>query len=130
MVERTGSGLRFDTGIERIIRQDGTPESRLPEMTPILPSNDQPRDQLAEVLDQPSLLGAIDAFVRPEVHERDILLPTRFAALFHDLQGVMQEAVAHRPYAAQELEGAAKLLAAEQADRDLLETYRNTLFGA
>jgi hypothetical protein len=130
MVDRAGGGLRFDTGIERIIRQDGTAESRLPEMTPILPSNEQPRLELDEVLDQPSLLGALEAFVRPEVHERDILLPNRFAGLFHDLQGVLQGAIEHRGYAAEELRAAVKLLGEEQADRDLLETYRNTLLGA
>ena len=84
----------------------------------------------------------LDEFLRPQVSERDILMPGRFATLFQDLQRLFGERrrpqrrtgrSADRGSDADDdglLEQARALLEDDQSSRELLEAYRNAPLGA
>jgi hypothetical protein len=127
MVDLSSGGMRFDTGIERVTRQDSLGDAHLPETSAILPSREQLRAQLDQVVPQPRLAGLLDRFLAPDIHHLDMLLPDGFRARFHELRELIGQ---RRGRNEPELEEAARLLEDEQGTRDLLDTYRNTLLGA
>ncbi len=127
MVDLAPGGMRFDTGLERITHQDSGADQRLPDLASILPSREQLRSELDEVLPQPRLAAVLDQFLAPDIRHLEMLLPDGFRSRFQDLRDLVgQRRGRHEP----ELEEAAKLLEDEQGTRDLLDTYRNTLLGA
>ncbi|HET6467203.1 MAG TPA: hypothetical protein VFG43_02380 [Geminicoccaceae bacterium] len=127
MVDLASGGMRFDTGIERVSRQDAFGDARLPETASILPSREQLRAELDQVVPQPRLAGLLDSFMAPDIRRLDMLLPDGFRAHFQDLRELVAQ---RRGRNEPELEEAGRLLADEQGTRDLLDAYRNTLLGA
>ena len=131
MVDRAG-GFRLDTGIERILRQDAGGDARLPDLASILPSREQIKAEVDQVLPQPTLARMLDGFVMPRVTSPDLLLPDGFAAMFEEMRDLFsQHGVCNsRARNVPELEGVRRLLEDEQSSRELLYLYRNTLLGA
>lgn len=127
MVDLASGGMRFDTGLERITRQDAGGDVRLPDLASILPSREQLRNELDEVLPQPRLGALLDQFLAPDIRHLEMLLPDGFRAHFQRLRDLVAQ---RRGKNEPELEAAARLLEDEQGTRDLLDTYRNTLLGA
>lgn len=135
MVDRAG-GFRLDTGIERILRQDSSDDAKLPELASILPSRQQIKAEVDQVLPQPHLARMLDGFLMPRITSPDLLLPDGFAAMFDEMRELFAgnngggSGNDRRGRNVPELEDARRLLDDEQASRDLLYLYRNTLLGA
>ena len=131
MVDRAG-GFRLDTGIERILRQDAGDDARLPDLASILPSREQIKAEVDQVLPQPALARMLDGFVMPRVTSPDLLLPEGFAAMFDEMRNLFSKGGdgERRGRNVPELDEARRLLDDEQTSRELLHLYRNTLLGA
>ncbi len=131
MVDRAG-GFRLDTGIERILRQDAGGDARLPDLASILPSREQIKAEVDQVLPQPTLARMLDGFVMPRVTSPDLLLPDGFAAMFEEMRDLFSQHGGGngRGRNVPELEEVRRLLEDEQTSRELLYLYRNTLLGA
>lgn len=127
MVDRAGSGLRMNVGIEQIIRGDPSVDARLPDLVSILPSRDQVAPEIDSVIPEPRLARMLDAFLTPQIGETDMLMPGTFQTMFDELQGLVSAANTRD---APELKAAKALLADEQLTRNLLQVYRTTLVGA
>jgi hypothetical protein len=134
MVDRAGK-FRLDTGIERILRQDASDDARLPELASILPSRQQIKAEVDQVLPQPHLARMLDGFVMPRIASPDLLLPEGFAAMFEEMRDLFAKGDGgaggdRRGRNVPELDEARRLLDDEQASRELLHLYCNTLLGA
>jgi hypothetical protein len=133
MVDRAG-GFRLDTGIERILRQDASDDVRLPDLASILPSREQIKAEVDQVLPQPALARLLDGFVMPRVTSPELLLPEGFAAMFDEMRDVFAKGGDgggnRRGRNVPDLDDARRLLEDEQTSRELLYLYRNTLLGA
>lgn len=127
MVDRAGGGMRFDTGIERIFNMEaGIDDARLPDLASILPSREQVRLELEQVLPEPRLTRLLDAFLRPATPDIGLVLPHSFEEAFRGLEAALAGAAKSDPAVAE----ASRLMADEAANRDLLNAYRTTLVGA
>jgi hypothetical protein len=129
MVDVAGGGIRFDIGLERVIvggRRDEA--ARLPELAEILPSREQLKAELDQVLPASRLVALLDDFLAPQITSGELLLPGGFESAFDGLRATMAAAAADE--AGDDVRRAARLLRDEQATRDLLQAYRTTLFGA
>lgn len=122
--------LSFDRGIEQIMRDPGFGDPKLPDSSPIYPSEEQVRPRLDAVLVGPSLDDVVDRFLRPAVRNKDVLMPERYSALLDGAQRRLRELAdddrGNRPV----LAGAAALLEEEDQLRTLLHSYRATLLRA
>lgn len=127
MVDRAGGGIRFDTGIERIFNMEaGIDDARLPDLASILPSREQIRLELDQVLPESRLTHLLDAFLRPATPDIGLVLPHTFEGAFRGLQEALAGQARSDPAVAE----ASRLMADEAASRDLLNSYRTTLVGA
>jgi hypothetical protein len=127
MVDRAGGGIRFDTGIERIFNMEaGIDDARLPDLASILPSREQIRLELDEVVPESRLAHLLDAFLRPATPDVGLVLPHTFEDAFRDLHQLLAGQAKSDPVMAE----ASRLMADEAASRDLLNSYRATLVGA
>lgn len=128
MVDRAGGGMRFDHGIERIFNMEaGLDDARLPDLASILPSREQIRMELEEVLPEPALARLLDGFLWPEISDGALLAPHGFDAAFAGLEEALREKAGDGDAV---IEAAWRLMADEQQTRELLATYRTTLVGA
>lgn len=124
--------LAFDRGIDRITyaRQDVL--TQLPEREDAPPPDLGARPQVDALLSLPTLDDALDAAVRPQLENRDLLLAARFGQV---LQGALQQLVdaAERTQdtssdEARTLNRAVRLLKEETGLRDLVQMYRSALY--
>lgn len=131
------SHLSFDRGIDRIIHASEGKAGALPEREQAQPPDMAARPQLETLLALPTLDDALDAAVRPQLHNRDLLVPARFRqALDQTLERLgqaAQQAQEARPTddgsdTARTLNRAVRLLKEESALRDLLQMYRSALY--
>jgi hypothetical protein len=120
----------FDTGIEQILRQDDLKSARLPDRTAsLLPSEDHPSVRLNELFRAASLDRRILAFLKPELQDKNILIPARYHAILREVQERLKKEAEKRKSGkgGDTLESAAELLEEEKELMVLLDTYRNLL---
>ncbi|GAB2734976.1 hypothetical protein GCM10027019_13010 [Melaminivora jejuensis] len=138
------SHLAFERGIERIThaRQDSQLELPAREQAPPPDAGTQP--QLEALLALPTLDDTLDAALRPQLANRQLLVPTHFRQALDDaLQGLSQAAQAAADATnadvtnadgasgsdtARVLNRAVRLLKEESALRELLQMYRSALY--
>lgn len=129
-------GLGFDRGIDRITyaRQDAG--SRLPERGDSAPAELAQRPQVETLLAMTTLDDTLDAALRPQLENRELLSPTQFrGALDSALQHLRESAEARAGLtdadateSTRVLNRATRLLNEESGLRDLVQMYRSALY--
>lgn len=129
---RIGQQVFFERGIDSIV---GTPEGvdvlYLPDTHELAPAALVRATALDELLSVRNLESLLEASVRPELAERDLLSPQRFRATLNSVLARFAHVADARRHAnprlARTLDGAARVLADETELRDLLQIYRTAL---
>jgi len=130
MADDTMKLFSLDRGIEQILGWDDLEGSRLPDRTAsLLPSEDHPSIRLNELFQAPSLDRRILATLKPDLQDKNILIPTRYHAILQDVHKKLKEEALKRKSekGGEALEHAAGLLEDEKELMALLDTYRNLL---
>lgn len=138
MTDMRISGLVFDRGIDSITYAQQGGQPTLPERGESAPPDMGARAQLSALFDQPSIGDFLEACTRPEISNRDLLVPARFR---EQLDNTLQQL---RDTAAQWQQGdgaagggeeqlrilnrATRLLTEEVGLRDLIQMYRSALY--
>lgn len=129
---RVGGGAYFDRGIDSITHTQGQAGASLPDKMALPPGEHLQRPQLDQLLALPNLESFLEAQTRPELANRDLLMPTRFNQVLGAVTQTIGEAAQHEqpdnPDAQKVLNRASRLLAEESGLRDLLQMYRSVLF--
>ncbi len=124
--------LAFDRGIDRIThaRQQELPS--LPEREQALPPDVGTQPQLESLLALPTLDDALNAALRPQLAQRDLLMPARFRdalqGALERLGAAAEQAQAGAPEDARTLNRAVRLLKEESSLRELAQMYRSALY--
>lgn len=129
---RLGDGPFFERGIERILsRQDGATPG-LPDGRRLAPSDAPGVSQLEQLFTARGFEGFIDDAVRPQVPDRELLLPAAFRQALGEAQAVLRrrnEGIKDpRSRQARVLQRAIRLLSDEEDLRSLLRMYCSTLY--
>ena len=129
---RIGSGPFFDRGIDRITFKSGETLQGLPPQRELTPADHAERPRLERLLALPQLDAFLDEAVRPELADRELLLPTRFRKALDGARGALAQAAQARqesdPAAARTLNRAVRLLGDEAGLHDLIAMYRSVLY--
>jgi len=128
---RIGSSAYFDKGIVSITYKVGEAVQGLPDQHELPPADHAQRPQLETLLAPSNTDSFLQESIRPELEDRDLLLPSRFRQAMDDaldkLGKTAQEQLAHEPDTAKLLNRAVRLLQDEVGLRDLLQMYRSAL---
>ena len=78
--------MSFDHGIDDIVfaRKHEQAAQSLPERRNLMPSDDNVRAQLSQLLEKPNTTRFLEEALRPEINDRDLLMPSRFADVLKD----------------------------------------------
>jgi len=129
---RIGSGPFFDRGIDAITFKGQETLQGLPEQRELAPAEQGGLRQLEQLLALPNLDVFLDDAIRPELEDRELLMPVRFRQALDGALEAIRNAAAQAqgsdPDAARELNRADRLLSEEQNLRDLLQMYRSVLY--
>jgi type III secretion protein X len=129
---RIGGGVYFERGIDSITFKSGELAQGLPDPRELTPTDNTQRPQLESLLSQPSTDSFLEESIRPELDDRDLLLPVKFRqamdSALDTLREAAQERQADNPESARQLNRAVRLLNEEVGLRDLLQMYRSALY--
>lgn len=129
---RIGSGPFFDRGIDSITFQGGEALQGLPPQHELTPADRAERPQLEQLLALPNMDAFLEDSIRPELNDRDLLLPTHFRKALDGARGALMQAAQDRqeadPAAAKTLSRAVRLLGDEIGLHDLITMYRSALY--
>lgn len=120
-------GFNFDRGIERIVAADELPPAALPSGQSLPPADLGVQAQLDQLLAMPRLDDFLDAALRPDFSQRDILTPARFRQVLDGTATALKALADSEPHLARPLARAARQLQEEAGLRDLLQMYRSVL---
>ncbi|MFC4160062.1 type III secretion apparatus assembly protein SctX [Chitinimonas lacunae] len=121
-------GFNFDRGIERIVPADDLPPGGLPSGSELPPAELPTQARLDQLLAMPRLDDLLDAVLRPEFNQREILAPARFRQVLEGTVSTLRQLADSEPHLARPLSRAARQLQEEAALRDLLQMYRSALY--
>jgi len=122
--------MSFDHGIDTIVyaRKDEQAARNLPDRRNLMPSDDPVRAQLTQLLEKPNTGRFLEDALRPEIGNRDLLMPSQFAeALREALKGLARLAESGAGDS-RVLNRAVRLLKEETNLRDLVAMYRSALY--
>lgn len=129
---RIGSGPFFDRGIDNIVFKGGEAMQGLPLQHELTPAEHAGRPQLEQLLALPNTDTFLEDSIRPELDNRDLLLPTHFRRALDGARGAMAQAAQDRqdsdPAGAKVLNRAVRLLGDEAGLHDLIAMYRSVLY--
>jgi type III secretion protein X len=129
---RIGAGPFFDRGIDSVTYKGGEAIQGLPDQHELTPADHAQRPQLEVLLAQPNTDSFLEESIRPELNDRDLLLPGKFRQTMDGalitLRDAVQERQASNPDSAKEINRAVRLLNDEVGMRDLLQMYRSALY--
>ena len=133
MTDMRISGLVFDRGIDSITYAQQDAQPTLPERGESAPPDVGARAQLSALLDRPSIEDFLESFTRPQIANRDLLMPARFREqLDNALQQLRDVAAQRQPAGGDDelriLNRATRLLSEEVGLRDLVQMYRSALY--
>ena len=122
----------FDRGIDSIVGSPGATEALLlPGSGGLAPAAQAPVSALNELLAVVNLDALLDAAVRPEAAESELLMPARFQTVLEAVQtrlhGVADARRHANPPLGRLLDEAAAVLDEEASLRDLYRTYLRSL---
>lgn len=133
MTDMRISGLVFDRGIDSITYAQQDAQPTLPERGESAPPDVGARAQLSALLDRPSIDDFLESSTRPQIANRDLLVPARFRErLDNALQQLRDVAAQRQPGGGDDelriLNRATRLLSEEVGLRDLVQMYRSALY--
>lgn len=140
MTDMRISGLMFDRGIDSITYAQHDAQPTLPERGESAPPDVGARAQLSALLDKPSIDDFLDAATRPQIANRDLLVPARFREALDSALQQLRDAAAQWQSGAsggagtasddalRVLNRATRLLNEEVGLRDLVQMYRSALY--
>ena len=133
MTDMRISGLAFDRGIDSVTNTRQDAPTTLPERGESAPPDGGVRAQLSALLDRPSIEDFLESFTRPQIANRDLLMPARFREqLDNALQQLRDVAAQRQPADGDDelriLNRATRLLSEEMSLRDLVQMYRSALY--
>lgn len=132
-----GPNLAFDRGIDRVTYARRGETQTLPQRQEEAPSEFRGRPQLEALFAQPTFDDALEAAIRPQLVNRDLLVPSRFhSALERTLARLSseiddEEGVTDGEMPVEKkrvLQRAVRLLNAERDLRGLVQMYRSVLY--
>ena len=125
-----GSSLSFDHGISGIVyaRKEETGDRHLPDRHELPPSSDGVKAQLDELLDKPNTEQFLATALKPEVANRELLMPARFSQALSEAVSGLTLAAEGAGEDAKPLNRALRLLKEESGLRDLVSMYRSALY--
>jgi type III secretion protein X len=128
---RIGSGPFFERGIDSITFKGSDGAQGLPDQQELAPAEGE-RPLLEQLLAMPNLDAFLDDAIRPEIEDRELLMPQKFRqALDGAIAAIRRgadDAESSDPETAKVLNRASRLLNEEVGLRDLLSMYRSVLF--
>ena len=101
--------LRFDTGVEEVIRKQSE-QASLPRKGTLAPNNVASRPMVEDVLFKPSLSEEMSAYFAPLMEDSSILVPAHYHRLLHGLIRKLRAAAQTTPEHAALFERAADFL--------------------
>ena len=130
---RIGAGVFFDRGIDKITFKSGEQDQGLPDPRLLSPTENAQRPQLEALLARPNTETFLMDTIRPDLPNRDLLLPVAFRKVMDSALDTIQNAAQQRQQdgnteGARELNRAVRLLKEEVGLRDLLQMYRSALY--
>ena len=133
MTDMRISGLVFDRGIDSITYAQQDAQPTLPERGESAPPDVGARAQLSALLARPSIDDFLESSTRPQIANRDLLVPARFRErLDNALQQLRDVAAQRQPAGGDDelriLNRATRLLSEEVGLRDLVQMYRSALY--
>ena len=134
MTDMRISGLVFDRGIDSITYAQQDAQPTLPERGESAPPDVGARAQLSALLDRPSIDDFLESSTRPQIANRDLLVPARFREALDNALQHLRDAAAQRPAGdggdddLRILNRATRLLGEEVSLRDLVQMYRSALY--
>jgi type III secretion protein X len=138
MTDMRLGGLVFDRGIDSITYAQQDAHTSLPERGESAPPDVGARAQLSALLDRPSINDFLESSTRPQIANRDLLVPARFReGLDNALQQLRDAAAQRQPgdgvagggdEQLRVLNRATRLLTEEVGLRDLVQMYRSALY--
>lgn len=122
--------MSFERGIDNIVfaRREDHAAQELPERRNLTPSDDNVRPQLSQVLEKPNTERFLEEALRPQINDRDLLMPSRFA---DTLKGVLKDLATQAESGGGDsrvLNRAVRVLKEETSLRELVAMYRNALY--
>jgi len=122
--------MSFDYGIDDIVyaRRNESSAQSLPERRNLVPSDDNVRAQLSQLLEKPNTERFLEEALRPEIGNRDLLMPSQFAEAMKE---ALRELAALADGGAGDnrvLNRAVRLLKEETNLRELVAMYRSALY--
>lgn len=133
MTDMRISGLVFDRGIDSITYAQQDAQPTLPERGESAPPDVGARAQLSALLDRPSIDDFLESSTRPQIANRDLLVPARFRERLDNALQQLRDVAAQRQSAGGDdelriLNRATRLLSEEVGLRDLVQMYRSALY--
>ena len=129
----SGNALRvlsLNRGIQEIMEGPGEEDVRLPgDSSPIVPGEDRPESRLDRMLRDPSLDGRLLGSLKPDIREKDILMPDRFRRTLREAAREMREVLERGEGrdGGKPLNDALALLEEHEALTEFLSACRNLL---
>jgi type III secretion protein X len=128
---RIGIGPFFEHGIEGISYEGHGEVQGLPDQQQLTPADHAQRSQLETLLAPSNTDSFLAEKIRPELQDRDLLLPGRFRQAMDGALGKLgktaQEQQAQDPDTAKLLNRAARVVQEEVSLRDLVQMYITAL---
>jgi type III secretion protein X len=129
---RIGSGPFFERGIDSITFKGNDSAQVMPDQQELVPAEQGQRPQLEQLLSMPSLDAFLDDLIRPDIEDRELLMPQKFRQAMDGAMAEIgrraQEMQPNDPETTKVLNRATRLLNEEVGLRDLLQMYRSVLF--
>lgn len=130
---RIGSGAYFDRGIDSITFKAGENALSLASQKDLPPSDQISRPQLERLLEMPNLETFLEEAIRPELSDRELLMPGKFRQTLQSTLGNLQKTSTELQNSgdsegAKVINRASRLLTEEAGLRELVQMYRSTLY--
>lgn len=121
--------MNFDHGIDDIVYAGKEQNAEgLPDRRNLLPSDDNMRAQLSQLLEKPNTERFLEESLRPEIKDRDLLMPGQFANALRETLKSLTQAAETAGGDARTLNRAVRLLKEETNLRELVAMYRSALY--
>lgn len=122
--------MSFDHGIDTIVYASKGEQAAqaLPERRNLTPSDDPVRAQLTQLLEKPNIGSFLEEVLRPEIGNRDLLMPSQFAEALREALKALADLAESGGGDSRVLNRAVRLLKEETNLRDLVAMYRSALY--
>ena len=129
---RIGTGAFFNRGIDSITFKAGESPLSLASQKDLPPSDQMTRPQLEQLLAMPNLESFLEEAIRPDVMDRELLMPGRFNQTLNNtlvnLQKFSDDIQGSDAEGAKIINRASRLLTEEAGLRELVQMYRSVLY--